>query len=73
MNVSAAPCLSELSATVTVTWGVDASGVSVMESALKLACDASSPVLLKSKVTESRAVMVVGSKEMTAERPSRIS
>ena len=41
-----------------------------MELALKLACDAPSPSMLKSKVTESSAAMMLGSKEITANAPS---
>ena len=69
-NVSALPCVSEFSATVTMTWASGAREVNVTDSALKLARDAPSPVLLKSKVTESSAIISVGSKEITATLPS---
>ena len=73
VNVSAAPCVSELSATVTMTWALGAPEVNVMELALKTARDAPSPDVLKSKVTESPSMMTLGSKEMMAAVPSEMT
>ena len=70
VNVSALPCVSELSATVTMTWALGAPEVNVMELALKTARDAPSPVLLKPKLTESPSAMSVGWKEIMAAVPS---
>ena len=69
VNVSSLPCLSELSATVTViVFG--ASGVNVMELVLKVTCDSPSPSMPISRMMEPPAAMLIELKEIMAEVPS---